>query len=238
MKNIAPAAALLLALHAPHLAAQSSCSSDGVARPTAVFERFVSADCESCWADKAAPAPKAPGTLVLDWIVPGSQGEDAPLSAAATRDALARLAALGRKAPTATDVNTATVQGAAGSRLRVSHGPAFNDYVGASIAFSPVPTRGAAPAAGPDAGGFYLLLVESIPAGTEGSPVARNLVRNVYQRSLDNPHTLSKGERSGWRDSRPIYIPEGTKTDRLHLVGWVQDKDGRILDAAQSRCVP
>lgn len=229
---------MLLALHAPHLAAQSSCSSDGVPRPVALFERFVSADCESCWADKATPAPTGPGTLVLDWIVPGTQGDDAPLSAAATRDALARLAALGRTAPTATDVNTAPVQGVQGSRLRVSHGPAINDYLGASIAFSPVPTRGAAPVAGPDAGGFYLLLVESIPAGTEGSPVARHLVRNVYQRSLDNPHTLSKGERSGWRDSRPIYIPEGAKTDRLRLVGWVQDKDGRIIDAAQSRCAP
>ena len=229
---------MLLALHAPHLAAQSSCSSDGVPRPVALFERFVSADCESCWADKATPAPTAPGTLVLDWIVPGTQGDDAPLSAAATRDALARLAALGRTAPTATDVNTAPVQGVKGSRLRVSHGPAFNDYLGASIAFSPVPTRGAPPAARPDAGGFYLLLVESIPAGAEGSPVARHLVRNVYQRSLDNPQTLSKGERSGWRDSRPIYIPEGAKTDRLRLVGWVQDQDGRIIDAAQSRCTP
>ncbi|MDP4073304.1 hypothetical protein [Acidovorax sp. A1169] len=238
MKNIALAAAMLLALHAPHLAAQSSCSSDGVPRPVALFERFVSADCDSCWADKATPAPKAPGTLVLDWIVPGTQGDDAPLSAAATRDALARLAALGRTAPTATDVNTAPVQGVKGSRLRVSHGPAFNDYLGASIAFSPVPTRGAPPAARPDAGGFYLLLVESIPAGAEGSPVARHLVRNVYQRSLDNPQTLSKGERSGWRDSRPIYIPEGAKTDRLRLVGWVQDQDGRIIDAAQSRCTP
>ncbi|EJE49649.1 hypothetical protein PMI14_05780, partial [Acidovorax sp. CF316] len=73
---------MLLALHAPHLAAQSSCSSDGVARPAALFERFVSADCESCWADKATPAPSAPGTLVLDWIVPGTQGDNAPLSAA------------------------------------------------------------------------------------------------------------------------------------------------------------
>lgn len=229
---------MLLALHAPHLAAQSSCSSDGVPRPVALFERFVSADCESCWADKATPAPTGASTLVLDWIVPGTQGDDAPLSAAATRDALARLAALGRTAPSATDVNTAPVQGVQGSRLRVSHGPAINDYLGASIAFSPVPTRGAAPAAGPDAGAFYLLLVESIPAGTEGSPVSRHLVRNVYQRSLDNPHTLSKGERSGWRDSRPIYIPESAKTDRLRLVGWVQDKDGRIIDAAQSRCAP
>ncbi len=238
MKNIALAAAVLLALHAPHLAAQSSCSSDGVPRPVALLERFLSADCDSCWADKATPAPSAPSTVVLDWIVPGTQGDDAPLSAAATRDALARLAALGRTAPAATDVNTAPVQGVKGSRLRVSHGPAFNDYLGASIAFSPAPTRGAPPVAGPDAGGFYLLLVESIPAGAEGSPVARHLVRNVYQRSLDNPQTLSKGERSGWRDSRPIYIPEGAKTDRLRLVGWVQDKDGRIIDAAQSRCAP
>lgn len=237
MRNLAFTLTALLALHSPPLAAQASCSSDGAPRPVALFERFISADCEACWSDPTTPAPGA-GALVLDWIVPGTQGDNAPLSAAATRDALARLAALGRTAPTATDVHTAPVQGVQGSRLRVSHGPAFNDYLGASIAFSPVPTRGPTPAAGPDAGGFYLLLVESLPAGAEGSPVARHLVRNVYQRALDNPHTLSKGERSGWRDSRPIYIPEGAKTDRLRLVGWVQDRDGRIIDAAQSRCVP
>ena len=57
--------------------------------PVTLFERFLSADCEACWADPATPAPTpGPGVVVLDWIVPARSGDEAPLSAAATRDAL------------------------------------------------------------------------------------------------------------------------------------------------------
>ena len=107
MKNIAlTLASLSLALaHAPQALAQTHCSSDGAPKPVALFERFISADCEACWGDAATPAPSAKaGAVVLDWIVPSAQGDDAPLSAAATNDAALRLQALARQAPAGADV--------------------------------------------------------------------------------------------------------------------------------------
>jgi hypothetical protein len=82
--------------------AQSACSSDGQTAPTGLMERFISADCADCWASAQSPRP-GQQTLALDWIVPGSQGEDAPLSAAARRDSLYRLQALNRAAPVQAD---------------------------------------------------------------------------------------------------------------------------------------
>src|SRR5450830_620746 len=78
--------------------AQSFCASDGQSTPVLLLERFISADCESCWS--APPdTPPASGALTLDWIVPSDQADEAPLSAAARRDALMRLEALGLPVP-------------------------------------------------------------------------------------------------------------------------------------------
>lgn len=240
MKNIAlTLASLWLALaHAPQAMAQASCSSDGTPRPVAVFERFISADCESCWGDAATPAPSAKaGALVLDWIVPGKAGDDAPLSAAASTDALTRLQALGRKPPISTDVYVTQVGLAARGRLRVAHGVAFNDYVGVGINFAPSAAKpqrkvAAAPFA------FHLLLVEAIAAGTDGTVVPRHVVRNAFegewlpaQRQARTP-----GKPWAWMETRSMRIPEGARAERLHLVGWVQDASGQIVAAAQSVC--
>ena len=73
IQPLALAAIALATCYVPPAAAQASCSSDGVPRPTAVFERFISADCEACWADPATPAP-GPSAVVLDWIVPTARG--------------------------------------------------------------------------------------------------------------------------------------------------------------------
>ena len=114
MKNIARTLASVLVLtYTASALAQASCSSDGIPQPVAIFERFISADCEACWSDAATPAPSATaGVAVLDWIVPGKAGDEAPLSAAATNDALARLQTLGRKPPVTTDVHTAAIEAA------------------------------------------------------------------------------------------------------------------------------
>ena len=234
MKNMAFLFAVLLALHSPHLAAQASCSSDGAQRPVALFERFTSADCEACWSDRTTPAPGA-GALVLDWIVPGTLGDDAPLSAAASTDALGRLQALGRQAPATTDVHTAPVEGTHSGRLRVAHGMAFNDYLGTSIAFAPV--RAAAGRNAPPAPWhFFLLLVEAVPAGTDGSPVARNIARNMLQGIWEKREKLSHPEQNRWLETRTMRIPEGARPERLRMVGWVQDAQGRVVAAAQSDC--
>ena len=219
-------AACLLILAATGAGAQSSCDSDGQPRPAALIERFINADCESCWADARAPQPGR-GEVAVDWIVPGTKGDDAPLSAAASRDSAARLEALRRAVPAQSDATSRKV--AASRKLRVAHGLAFNGYIGASIELQP------------GAGGpwkAWLVLVETIPAGVEGTPFERNLVRNVFQPAWDGGRSLSKKEQRRLFESRPISIPEGADPKRLRVVGWVEDARGRMVAAAQSRCVP
>ena len=240
MKNILCILASVVALgHAPTSAlAQASCSSDGVARPTAVIERVLSADCEACWSDRAVPAPAASsGTVVVDWIVPGASGDDAPLSAAATRDALDRLDALGRKPPTATDVHAAVVEATGGNTgLRVAHGIPFNDYVGASIHFSPAQRSAGSRGAALGDLHYYLVLVEAVPAGTDGTASSRNIVRNMLHGTWKKRNTLSKQEHMKWMEARSMRIPEGAQAERLRMVGWVEDAQGRTVAAAQSTC--
>lgn len=219
-------APLLLALAAAGVRAQSSCDSDRQPRPVGLLERFVSADCATCWGDGATPRARR-GELALDWIVPGGKGDDAPLSAAAARDSLARLDALGRMPPTGAQASHRRAV-PSGHRLRVAHGLPFNGYVGASIELKP--GRG-----GPWRA--WLLLVETLPAGTEGSPVERNLVRNALQTAWDQAGPLSETQQRRLFESRPMSIPEGTDPKRLRVVGWVEDARGRIRAIAQSGCV-
>ncbi|GAC1527803.1 MAG: hypothetical protein NVS2B4_05370 [Ramlibacter sp.] len=200
--------------------AQASCSSDGRKAPAALVERFINADCDSCWADPATLRTQQ-GDVPLDWIVPGARGEDAPLSMAASRDALSRLEVLGRPTPLPSDSVRGVRQPGAGS-LRVAHGLPLNGYIGTSIELRAVGT-------GPWRA--WLALVEALPAGTEGSPVERNLVRNVLQ--------LSWSARPGRRfESRPMSIPQGTHPDRLRVVGWVEDARGAIRAVSASHCEP
>ncbi len=211
---------MLLAAATTAHAQQTSCSSDEQPAPVALLERFISADCETCWQADSAPRPRA-GELALDWIVPGGRGDDAPLSAAATRDAGERLRALGRKAPAGLDSVRTARQEAAG-QLRVALGPAFNGYVGTSI-------QSLGGGEGPFTG--WLALVETLPAGTEGSPVERNLVRNLLQ----VPWPAAPGRRF---EARPMSIPEGAQPERLRVVGWLQDSRGKIRAISESRCDP
>src|SRR5205814_7792939 len=119
MNKLSPLAALAMSLAvAAH--AQSSCSSDRQPQPTALLERFINADCENCWADKQAPEP-ASGTLAIDWVTPGARGDDARLSPVATRDASARLEALGKKAP-AQSFASFTQRLPDARKVRVAHG--------------------------------------------------------------------------------------------------------------------
>ena len=204
--------------------AQSFCSSDRVPQPARLLERFISADCEACWS-AAGPKPAA-GELALDWIVPGRQGDGAPLSAAASRDAVARLAAMQGAAPTVGDAVRHRVE--SGRRgLRVSHGLPFNGYLGTSIELkSPEPGRWTG----------WLLLVETIPAGTQGTPIGRNLVRNALQVSWGESGPLTKDELARLFESRPMSIPEGVQAARLRVVGWMEDGRGRMRAIAQSAC--
>ena len=211
----------LLCLALP-LAANALCTSDGVRPPKALMERFINADCATCWQDPAT-SPVPPGTLVLDWIVPGRLGDDAPLSTVATVEALDRLAQLGRPVPTQAS-QASSRREPAGPALRLAQGTAFNDYVAASIELAR-PGRTAWTA--------WLLLVERLPAGTEGSLVARNLVRNVFR-----PDWGQVPARTPVRlaETRAMQIREGARPERLRLVAVLQDARGRIRAISQTEC--
>ena len=210
---------LLLALP---VAAHALCTSDAVPQPGALLERFVNADCADCWHDRTTPEPAA-GTLAIDWIVPGRQGEDSPLGAAALDEAADRLAALGRATPPRTD---AVFQRRAGPALplRLAQGESINDYIGASIELA---------RPGRESWQAWLLLVESLPAGTEGSPVARNLVRNVFR-----PEAWQAPRSAGTAlaENRAMQIHEGAQPARLRLVAVVADARGQIRGIARTRC--
>lgn len=222
MRNIRPALSLL-ALQAITAAAQpSSCSSDGVSQPTALLERFVNADCETCWRDQQAPEPAA-GALAIDWVVEGSRGEDAPLAAVATRDGGDRLQAIGRTPPASSDARF-TPRSASEARVRVAHGLPINDYIGTSIEMQP---RSGGPWKA------WLLLVETLPRGTEGSAVERNLVRNAFVAEWQPP---TKGALRQRYEIRSMRIAEGADPKRLRVVGWLEDSQGRIRAIARSRC--
>jgi hypothetical protein len=218
MRLDALAACLVLILSSP-AAAQSSCSSDGQPTYHKLLERFINADCEDCWGHPATPE-RARGEIVLDWIVPGSKGEDAPLSAAESRDALARLAALKRKVPAKMEAVRSRVTGPS-PRVRIAHGLSFNDYVGTSIEVS---------AGAPGRSRAWLVLVEAVPEGTAGTPFPRNLVRNVFEATWDGRRRLD--------ETRSMQVRQGADASRLRLVALVEDSQGRMRAIARSECTP
>ena len=214
---------LPLACLAAPLAGHALCTSDGVPQPAAVLERFINADCASCWSEPSTPHPPSAQTVVLDWIVPGRQGDDAPLSAVASRDALDRLAVLGRQAPARSDALTLRREGTP-PPLRLAQGEAINDYVGASIELG-MPGRNAWRA--------WLLLVEQLPAGAEGSPVPRNLVRNVFRPQWERVPARPPARLA---ETRAMQIHEGARAERLRLVAVLEDARGRIRAISQTAC--
>lgn len=216
--------ALALVLAGLPALAQAVCTSDGAPAPQAVLERFISADCPTCWTDPATPAA-AQGVLALDWVVPSPRGDDAPLSAVALPEATERLAALGRAAPDAAQHVTTLRQGAPAA-VRLAQGDSFNDYIGTSIEL-----KGAG--RGPWQG--WLLLVEALPAGTEGSPVERLLVRNVFRPPWELPAARAGAARL---ERRSMQIHAGARPERLRLVALVQDAQGRMRAITQTVCRP
>ncbi len=223
-------AAMALLAVLPSARAQSYCASDGQPQPTQLLERFINADCADCWSDPATP-PAGAGQLALDWVAPGEHGDDAPLSAVARRDATDRLEALGQRIPEKALVSRHTVRGLKSTTLRVSHGLPVADYIGASIELKPVPAT-----ARKQRWTAWLALVETVPAGTEGSPVARNLVRNVLHTIWDGRKPLLKTEQNRFFEVRSMNIAPGTNPGRLGVIGWVESEKGQVLMAAQSHC--
>ena len=213
------------------VAQQSYCSSDGQPTPSAVLERFMDADCVACWKDAHAPRPAA-GEIALDWVTPGPHGDDAPMSAIATRDADERLRSLALSVPAGSAIKHRASVSKPALALRVARGLPFNDYIGASIGLTP-----ATALRGKGKVSALLLLVETLPAGTEGTPVERNLVRNALILDWDSKTgPRPAGATARWFEARSMQIADGADPKRLRMVGLLQDAHGHLLAAAVSHC--
>lgn len=186
--------------------------------PAQVLQRFISADCESCW--QAAGEATVPATTwPLDWIVPSPQGDAAPLALAALPEAQERAA---RAASTVQQDNLAAHSKR--PRLQVEAGPAWNGYFALQLS-----VRGAAL---PKGSTGWLGLVEQIPAGGEGSAVARQLLRSVA-----GPLPLDGVTgRKPLQHLRALRIAEGAQPQRLVGIGWVETADGQVLAIAREAC--
>jgi hypothetical protein len=193
----------------------------------AVTERFLSADCESCWTDKATAAPPGDQWL-LDWIVPSPRGDAAPLASAAPAEARARAErALKTRTFDAqrTVVRQSPARRAREPSLRVLSGPAWSGYFAVQV-------NGAGRIAG--AHSVWLALVETVPAGTDGSAVPRQLVRTVAGPYA--PSELRSGQ--AWDLLHAMRWPETAQPARLRARAWIEDAGGRIVAMAGERCAP
>jgi hypothetical protein len=221
--GVALALAAAAATHAAH--AQDKPDAAPCARPhAAVLERFISAECSTCWSDAAAlPAP--PDQWLLDWIVPSARGDDAPLAPAAPDEAAARARrVLNTGVNDERTVEHRTAAGrASAARLGVASGPAFNGYIGVQL-----DGRGRWPAGS----SVWVALVESIAAGTNGTPLTRQLVRTVA--GPLQPPELRSGK--PWRLLQALRWPETAKPERLLARAWLERPDGRIVAMAGERC--
>ena len=213
-------------------AAQAQCSSSGAAAqaPRLLVERFISADCADCWAQPSSMLAPPPSMLVLDWIAPGEQEDEAPLAAAALREATGRLAELRRPVPAGSDLYVTDLPAPGAARLRVGQGPAVADYLGVTTRFTP-PARAAGPYR------LTVVMAQAVPAGTEGTPLARNLARNVFE-STWNARQARPGRRQqpGWLEVRSMHVPEGVAPESLRVLAWVHDGAGQLVAAAQTHC--
>jgi hypothetical protein len=84
----------------------------------------------------------------------------------------------------------------------------------------------------------WLVLTETLPSGTEGSPIPRYLIRNAFQPLWNKGEQLSNTGIIRFDELRAMSVPEGAHAGRLAVAGWIQDAHGRILAAAQSVCPP
>ncbi len=218
-------ATVALLLGAAPLAGAADALDCGV--PGSLNERFMSADCAGCWqaTPPAVPGDRREPVLDLDWVVPGRQGASAPLAIAALPEATARATRAGPLSPDETLVHLQPLRVQRSLRVTVEDGPGWNGYLAAQLRIE-VDARLA-----PGRLAAYLALAEEIPAGEDGSPVARRLVRSVVgPLPLDG---LAPGHPAEFL--RAMRLPETPRPERLRAVGWVESEAGRPIAAALRR---
>ena len=154
--------------------------------------------------------------------MPGAAGDDAPLALAALPDALAR-ARRGRLRLAANDtlVHRTALRPPRGTSLAVATGPAWHGYLGVQL------DLGGRWPAGSSA---WVALVEPVPKGTDGTPVPRQLVRNVAGPIVMN--LLGKRR----RETLAMRWPESARPERLRAAAWIETATGRIVAFALEGC--
>ena len=196
-------------------------------RDAAVVEQFISADCPDCWA-AAAPVAAA-GQWRLDWISPTSV--EAPLSAAALVESAERAQRAGGPAPVAQQMLTTRSRLAPPPQrlsLSVAVGPAWHGYFGVQADIG-----GSAP---PDST-LWLALVEAIPAGSDHSQVARELVRSVAgPLTTSGPAVTGKIRPKTFNHLRAMRWPDIAQAERLQARAWLEAADGSLLAFASPPC--
>ena len=111
----------------------------------------------------------------------------------------------------------------AAPRLALQSGPAWNGYIGLRLS-----VHGRVP---PGATG-WLALLERVPAGSEGSVVARELVRTVAgPLALQGPR-----EQGAVNHLSALRVPDSARAERLHARGWIESAEGAIVAVADDRC--
>ena len=192
----------------------------------------MSADCTSCWSATDVVHGRQREWL-FDWILPGAQSADAPMSAAALTAAAERLTRAARALTTdaTTDASTTRLlhtrlpaRPRPRTQLQVQSGPAWNGYFGLQVTI-----RGQAPAGAT----AWMALVEPLPAGTDGSFLTRELMRSV---TGPLPLRLTSPSKP-LTHLAALRAPDGARPERLRARAWIEDADGRILAVASDACM-
>ncbi len=99
--------------------------------------------------------------------------------------------------------------------MRIADGPAWNGYIGLQLTVN----RNAKL---PEGSVAYMALIERVAADSEGSAIARQLVRNVVgPLSLEELATVTPV-----RHFRAMRLPDGARDEKLASVAWVVSAEG------------
>ena len=226
----AAGAAKALARASAKPASRSQCP----AAQAAVREFFIAADCSPCWA--ASPAePTPPVGWRFDWIVPA--GADAAMAVAALPEAAERAARAdaAQRAPTGAGLlapgrssNGPPGRLAAGlaPRLTVVSGPAWQGYIGVELSLYATTGR-----RWPEGSSAWIALVERVEAGSEGTPVARDLVR-----SMAGPLPFPPAGGQTLKHLQALRWPTTAQPERLQARAWVEGPHGAVLAVTADQC--
>ena len=217
-----PAAVAGRATAAP--APRSNCP----AAQAAVREFFIAADCSRCWGEAATEA-RPPTGWRFDWIVPVAA--DAAMAVAALPEAAERAerapGAVGRPAPgTQSAHQRPALPARQAPRFSVVSGPAWQGYIGVELSLRQDGDR-----RWPAGSSAWIALVELVDAGSEGTSVARALVRTTA-----GPLPLPQADGRPLKHLRALRWPASALPERLQARAWIEGPDGALLAVAADRC--